>query len=336
MDYQQKYIKYKTKYLNLSKKCVIDQILPILEPTTKKFIQSLQNETPIYKLQPVDARNVLNKIQHDDAYKQYVDIEDLEINFENEQLSITIFRPKNNKNKLNTMIYVHGGGWVLGNKQTHGRLVSQLVTGATIAIVFINYSLAPESVYPHQLKQLYLSTKYICLNAIKHNLLIDKLIIGGDSVGGNMAVALLYLYGEKFKYQILLYPVVSSGMATKSYQTYENGPWLTKQSMEWFFNQYSKPNQRSDPAITLLNIPIDKLKTMPAGLIVTAENDVLRDEGEEYASKLIGLGRNIQAVRFLGTTHDFMILDPLKDTPAVVGCTNLVISHIRKFLNLTT
>ena len=337
MDYQQKYFKYKAKYLHLSKKCETAQSTdPQIYPAIKKFTESLKNETPIYKLPPVTARNVLNKIQHDETYKQTVDIEDLNVNFENELLSITIFRPKNNKNKLNTMIYIHGAGWVLGNVQTHGRLVSQMAVGANIAVIFINYSLAPEHKYPSQLKQLVLATKYICSRASQHNLLVDKLIISGDSVGGNMAGALLYLYSEKFKYQILFYPVISGSMDTESYHTYKNGPWLTKQSMKWFFDQYAPPNQRHDPTIDLLNIPADRLETMPPGLVITAENDVLRDEGEKYASKLIGLGVNIGAVRFLGTIHDFMMLDPLKDTPATIGCMNLVISNLNKFINSTT
>jgi acetyl esterase len=334
MDCQHKLEKYNKKYFKLK-----NFYAPtVLEPATQEFIDSLKDTKPLYDLSPKEARDVLDKIQIDDTYKQKVDIEDINVMFDKKDLSMTIFRPKNNYDKLHTLIYVHGGGWILGNKQVHGRLVSDLAIGANIAVVFINYTLAPEAQFLVQLQQLYSSIRYICLNSEKYNLLVDKLMIAGDSVGGNMASSLIYishLQGNQdfqIKYQILMYPVTSSEMSTPSYKKYQNGPWLTKNAMEWFFNAYVKSfSQRTDPKITLLNIPEEYLRKMPPGLIIVADNDVLRDEGELYAYKLIKNGVNIFAVRVLGTMHDFMMLNPLKDTSASMGARDLVINQIKKF-----
>lgn len=355
MDYRHKYYKYKSKYLNFLKQNGGSDVIckqkvlsfPLknesnhddpLEIQTKNFIDSLKNSTPIYKLEPGEARKVLNKIQSDESYKSIVDTEDLDINIENESISITIFRPKNSDDTLNAMMYFHGGGWILGNKQTHGRLVSELAVGANIAVVFVNYTPAPEGKYPIQLIQCYLATKYISMNGEKHNIDATRLIVAGDSVGGNMATVVTMLDKNsskpKISYQILLYPVTDASMSTESYNTYKDGPWLSRAGMEWFFDAYEPDkNKRSDITISPLNATIDQLKNLPPGLIITDNNDVLRDEGELYAQKLTQAGVKITAIRYYGTTHDFLMLDPLKDTPAAVCAKKLIIDHIKQILN---
>lgn len=339
MDYQQKYYKYKLKYLTHIKNRnnnTAPNYDNLLETNTNKFINSLKNSTPIYKLDPIKAREVLEKVQADQSYKSNVDLEDIDINYENHDISMTIFRPKNNNNILNTIMYFHGGGWVLGSKQTHGRFVSEIAIGSNSAVVFVNYSLAPEAKYPTQLNECYLATKYIYLNGINHNLNTNKLILAGDSAGGNLVAAVTLLSKKyntpKIASQILLYPVADASMSSKSYNTYTGGPWLEKAGMHWFFDAYLSDNDdRLNPLISPINASIDNLKNLPPGLVITDENDVLRDEGESYAHKLMQAGVSITAVRFLGTFHDFLLLDPLKDTPAAVSCRNLIIDHIKRF-----
>jgi acetyl esterase len=358
MNYQHKYSKYKFKYLNLLRQNnrtktqinnnqVIEADLELLnnnnllEKTTKKFIDSLKDSTPIYKLDPTEARNVLNQIQSDESYKFFVDIENLDINIDSQNVSMTIFRPKDNKNVLNAIIYIHGAGWILGNNQTHGRLVSEIAVGADVAVVFVNYTLAPETKYPTQIEQCYSAIKYICYNGKKHNIDSTKLILAGDSVGGNMVAALTLILAnnptdisQHIGYQILLYPVTDASMSSASYDTYAGGPWLTKKAMQWFYDAYLNDNEdRSHITISPLNASAAQLKNLPPGLIITDENDVLRSEDEAYAHKLINAGINVTVVRYLGTTHDFLMLDPLKDTPATISAMNLVIDHIKKFFN---
>lgn len=109
-------------------------------------------------------------------------------------------------------------------------------------------------------------------------------------------------------------------MNTESYHQFADGPWLTKAAMEWFWNAYAPDKAaRKDPHMSPLNATIDQLRGLPPALIMTAENDVLRDEGEEYAHKLLQAGVEVSAARFLGTTHDFAMLNPLAKTPATRG-----------------
>src|ERR1700753_3247033 len=119
--YKYKYYKYKSKYFDLlnqnggfNLQDLKSTPNNLLEPTTKKFIESLKNQTPIYKLPVNDARDVLNKMQSDDTYKLNVDIENIELNYNGQNISISIFRPKNNNQTLNAIMYFHGGGWILG------------------------------------------------------------------------------------------------------------------------------------------------------------------------------------------------------------------------------
>jgi acetyl esterase len=340
MNYQHKYLKYKHKFLQLSEHPNKNfDYNDLLEPNTKDFIASLEGSTPIYQLGPVKARTVLNNIQLENSSKVIDNTEDWDIKFGDQSVSITIFRPKNttDKTKLNAVMYFHGGGWILGDRQAYERLVGEIATKANVAVVFVNYTLAPEAKYPVQLDQCYFATQYIQYNGHIHNLDADKLVLIGDSVGGNMVAAVTYLIytnGDPMPHhQILLYPVTDASMSTKSYHTYENGPWLTKKSMEWFFDAYiTDKSQRTDPTISPLNIPTNILENFPPALVITDENDVLRDEGEAYAHKMQNAGVNVTAVRYLGTVHDFLMLNSLQDTPAAVNARSLIIDRIKKVL----
>lgn len=334
MDQKYKYLKYKSKYSQLKKQTGGENNNNILlESQTKKFAESLKDVTPIYKLDPTGARNALNKMQEDRSYLSMVDTEDFTISSETVSVPITIFRPKNNKNILKAAMFFHGGGWVMGNKQTHGRLISEIVIGANIAIVFIDYTLAPDAQFPTQINQCYLATQYISTNAGAHNLDASKLIVMGDSVGGGMATAIALIStqndGPKIYRQMLFYPVIDATMKTESYKKYKNGPWLSKMSMEWFFDAYAPDkNVRSNILISPLNATPEQLKNLPDGLVIVDENDVLRDEGKEYAHKLMDSGVVVIAVEYLGTHHDFLMLDSLKDTPVSINARNLIINYI--------
>jgi acetyl esterase len=153
------------------------------------------------------------------------------------------------------------------------------------------------------------------------NLDSSRLAVVGDSVGGNMTAAVTLLAkergGPKISYQVLFYPVTDANFDTPSYREFANGPWLTKPAMEWFWNAYEPDAAaRKKPTVSPLQASIDQLKGLPPALVITDENDVLRDEGEAYAHKLSQAGVSVTAVRYLGTIHDFVMLDALRDTPA--------------------
>lgn len=296
--------------------------LDLLESNTKSFIEKLtaQGGKPIYQLPVKEARQLLENLQST-KNRFPVEIEDKMILTPMGEISITITRPKQNAEALPVVVYCHGGGWILGSTKTHQRLMSEIASRALCAVVFINYTPSPEAKYPVAIEQAYAATMHIAENGSNLNLNTQQIVIAGDSVGGNMAAVVTLLAkernGPKIAYQMLFYPVTDADFSRASYQQYENGPWLTKAAMEWFWNAYEPDVKlRSKYTITPLHASIDQLKHLPPALIFTAENDVLRDEGEAYAHKLIQAGVDVTALRFQGTIHDFLLLDAIAATPA--------------------
>lgn len=307
----------------------------ILEKTTEKFIDSLKGAKPIYKLTPEEARNLLETVQSGPVDKSAVITEDKTIPGPKGQTKLRIYRPKDSKGKLPAVVYIHGAGWVMGSANTHARLMSDLAVQSNSAVIYVDYSRSPEAKYPTAIEEAYSATKYIAEHADELNVDTSHLILAGDSVGGNMVIALTFLAkerkGPKIDAQILFYPVTSSDLNTESYHQFADGPWLTKPAMEWFWNAY-EPNAQTRKNILLspLNATIDQLKGLPRAIVITAECDVLRDEGEEYAHKLMQAGVDVTAVRFEGTIHDFAMLNALAKTPAAVNAIALASQFIKK------
>ncbi|MFC4526281.1 alpha/beta hydrolase [Dyella halodurans] len=277
---------------------------------------------PIYKLPVPQAREVLEGAQSGNVPKLPVDKQDLTFNDASAgPVSITIIRPKGVTGTLPVVLYIHGAGWVLGSENTHDRLVRQLANGARAAVVFVNYSRAPESKFPVQNEQSYAAARWVVEHGKQHGIDGQNMAIAGDSVGGNMSAAVTLmakeLAGPKFVYQVLFYPVTDANFKNGSYREFANGPWLTLPAMQWFWNAYVPDEAaRMNPLVTPLNATFEQLKGLPPALVITGENDVLRDEGEAYAHRLIAAGVDVTATRYLGTIHDFVMLDALGDTPA--------------------
>ena len=315
----------------------MNQTIELLEPATRKFVENVnkQGGTPIYKLSPKDARKVLSDLQASEVAKLPVDVEDLNIPAGPDgQVSIRIIRPKGNKEVLPVVMYFHGGGWVLGDKGTHDRLVREIANGAGAAVIFVNFTSSPEAQYPEPIEEAYTATKYIAENGKNLNLDSSRLAVAGDSVGGNMAAAVLLLAkergGPKIDYQVLFYPVTDANFDTASYQQFASDIWLTREAMKWFWDNYLPDKEaRKQPTASPLQASVEQLKGQPPALIITDENDVLRDEGEAYAHKLIQAGVNVTAVRYMGTIHDFVMLNPLAGTPATCSAVGLVNENLR-------
>ena len=296
----------------------------VLEPTTQAFIDALraQGGKPIYELSYGDARKVLESAQAGQVSALPVDIEDTVLPAgPTGQVSVRIYRPRGAKAPLPVVMYFHGGGWVLGSKNTHDRLLRALVTGTQAAFVFVNYTPSPEAQFPVPIEQGYAATKYIAEHGNDFGLDSRRLAVAGDSVGGNMVAVVTQLAKERkgpaIRYQVLFYPVTDASLSQESYEEFANGPWLTRAAMEWFWDAYA-PNKEDRKKITAspLSATEEQLKGLPPALVIVDENDVLRDEGEAYARKLMQAGVDVTAVRFLATPHDFVMLNALADTPA--------------------
>ena len=317
-------------------------VSPQLDRDTQKFIDAVaaKGGEPIYKLPIPEARNVLDSLQSEPVDKMHAQIEDITIpGGPIGDISIRIIRPAANSGRLPVVMYFHGGGWILGNKNTHDRLVREIANGANAAVVFVNYDPSPEARFPTAIEQAYLATKYIAENGDRFNLDASRLAVAGDSVGGNMAAVVTLLAkergGPKIDYQVLFYPVTDAGMDTPSYQQFADGPWLTKPAMEWFWDAYAPDiASRKEPFASPLQASIDQLKDLPSALIIVDENDVLRDEGEAYAHKLMQADVDVTAVRYMGTIHDFVMLNAIAMTPAVCSAIGLANNMLRQVLGV--
>ena len=301
-----------------------------VEQKTRGFLESLQQASgpPLFKLSPEQARAVLSGLQASIPVKKLpADIENRTIlgGPNGTEVSIQIVRPPNNNNKtFPTIMYFHGGGWVLGGFDTHERLVREIAIGAHTAVVFVNYTPSPEAKYPVPLEQAYAATKWVAENGQTINVNSSHLAVVGDSVGGNMAAAVALLAkergGPKIKYQVLFYPVTDANFDTPSYTAYQDGYFLTREAMKWFWDNYtSNQTNRKEPTVSPLQASIEQLRGLPPALIINGEFDVLRDEGEAYAHKLIEAGVPVTGLRYHGTIHDFVMLNQLADTPATRG-----------------
>jgi acetyl esterase len=298
-----------------------------LEHDTRAFLANLRQKggPPIYTLSPSDARAVLSGLQASIPVKKLpADIENynISISTDGKDIPITIVRPPNSSNEtLPVVMFFHGGGWILGGFDTHDRLVRELANNANAAIVFVNYTPSPEAKYPVSLEQAYAATKWVSKNGQTIHVDSSRLAVVGDSVGGNMVAAFTLLAkqrgGPKIDFQVLFYPVTDASFDTSSYMKYQDGYWLTREAMKWFWDNYtSNQTNRKEPTVSPLQASIKQLEGLPSALVINGENDVLCDEGEAYARKLLEADVPVTAVRYHGTIHDFVMLNTITDDPA--------------------
>ncbi len=308
-----------------------------IEPKTWAFVEKIKQAggAPIYTLPVSEGRAIFDTLQALSKAEPAVDVEDqcLPVG-PSGAVNICIVRPKNARESLPVILFFHGAGWVFGDYQTHGRLVRELAVGAHAAVIFVQYSLAPEAQYPTQIEEAYAVANYIAEHGKKFNLDSTQLVALGDSVGGNMTIAVTLLAkergGPKIKSQVLIYPVTDANFNNNSYQEFAEGPWLTKKAMEWFWDNYLPDHaKRKEITASPLQESIEQLNDLPPALVINGECDVLRDEGEAYAHKLNAAGVPVTAIRYQGTIHDFLMLNDIADTPASRSALELIILHLK-------
>ncbi len=318
---------------------------PNLDNVSKKFLEELKNtsNTPIYEMQPDDARNFLLTLQK--KYYTTIDanIEDINIfSLTSGDINVRLVRPKDKTNEILPLIlYCHGGGWVIGDAEAYDMTIKTIADNTDSVVAFVNYSRAPEFKYPEAINQIYAVLKHLYENGSDYKIDTNHIAIVGDSAGGNMASAITIKNkiekGPKITFQALIYPVIDAEMDSDSYKDFKNGPWLSKDAMEWFWNSYlSDKEQKKDIFVSPINADIETLKDLPPALIITAENDVLRDEGEAYARKLIEAGVDTACVRINNTFHDFMMLNGLRNSKATKAGFKLLCQFLKYSLHENT
>jgi len=303
------------------------EIKPVLEPAAQQFADANAKPPQLYEL-PVDqGRKIVDSVQDGDIPAPPVDITDLTIGGgPSGQVSIKLFRPQGASGVLPVLLFTHGAGWVFGDAHTHGRLVAELATRAGATAVFTNYSLSPEAKYPSALEEIYAALEWIAGHGAEQGLDPARIAVAGDSVGGNMTTAITIMAkqrgGPHIAAQLLYYPVTNANFDTGSYQQFATHYWLTRQGMQWYWDQYTTdPAARAQITASPLRASLADLAGLPPAMIIVGEADPLRDEGEAYAAKLRQAGVPVTAVRYQGIIHDFVMVNAMRDTHAALAAT---------------
>lgn len=320
---------------------MISEIYKNLDLNVAEFLINLAKtkNPPIYTLSYEKAREELRNLQKNSYNTIPVQVKKLDIPYEkNKSVSVTIIRPEHSDKPLPVALYFHGGGWILGDELTHDRLIRQIANKANIAIAFVNYTPSPEAHYTTIIEEGYGALTYIASHGKELQLDTKHLAVVGDSAGGTLAATITLLAkerkGPKIDCQVLFYPVTNADFNTQSYQQFAHDFWLTKEAMEWFWNAYAPDIQtRNNYIVAPLHAPVTQLQGLPPTLIINAEIDVLRDDGVNYARKLFQAGVNTVHVQYLGTIHDFVMLDPLKNAAATKNAIDLASNTLKNILH---
>ncbi|MEM0942248.1 MAG: alpha/beta hydrolase [Bacteroidota bacterium] len=313
---------------------------PQLDRGTKEFLQALNTSggPALETLSKGDARQVLIDAQN----AVEVDLSGIEesektIQEDGHTINLNIVRPAGVGEELPVFIYIHGGGWILGDYPTHKRMVRDLVVRSGAAAVFVNYTPSPEAQYPTAINEIYAATKWVSENGKQINVDGSRLAVVGNSVGGNMATVTTLLAKEKggpdIKLQVLLWPVTDASFEQASYKAYGEDRFLTTPIMKWMWDQYTtNPEERKSIYASPLQASIDQLKGLPPALIQVAESDILRDEAEAYGRKLDGAGVLVTTVRYNGMIHDFGLLNFLAELPSTKSMFDHAGAELKKYL----
>ncbi|MEU3028448.1 alpha/beta hydrolase [Streptomyces incarnatus] len=312
---------------------------PVLEPAAAEFAAATAKPPFLFDLPPAEGRKAVDEVQSGDIEKPAVDEEWITVSGgPTGSVRARIVRPAGASGTLPVVLYVHGAGWVFGNAHTHDRLVRELAVGAGAAVVFPEYDLSPEARYPVAVEQNYTVAQWVVEQGATKDLDGSRMAVAGDSVGGNMSAALTLMAKERggpaLVQQVLFYPVTDANFDTPSYHQFATGYFLRRDGMQWFWDQYTTDaTDRAQITASPLRATTEQLSGLPPALVITGEADVLRDEGEAYATKLRTAGVPVTAVRFQGIIHDFVMLNALRDTHAARTAIELATRTLHRALH---
>ena len=235
-------------------------------------------------------------------------IEDRDVSGSQCTIPVRIYYPEPAAATGGALVYCHGGGWVIGNLDSHDETCRRLCAGSGSMIISVGYRLAPETRYPGAMLDCYDVTAWAARSADELGLDPRRIAVGGDSAGGNLATAVALrardLGGPAIRFQLLVYPVTDANFSTGSYTDNATGYLLTRSAMQWFWDHYvPDPAQRNEAYAAPLRAP--SLQGLPPALVLTAEFDPLRDEGEAFAHAMQAAGVDVTLTRYGGVVHGF-------------------------------
>ncbi|MFJ3927496.1 alpha/beta hydrolase [Streptomyces sp. NPDC090022] len=311
---------------------------PVLEPAAAALAEATAKPPFLFQIPPAEGRQAVDEVQSGEITGLEVDEEWVSVpGGPTGEARTRIVRPAGASGPLPVILYIHGAGWVFGNAHTHDRLVRELAIGTGAAVVFPEYDLSPEHRYPVAIEQNWTVARWVVTDGAAHGLDATRIAVAGDSVGGNMSIALTLMAKERggldLRQQVLFYPVTDAAFETGSYHQFAEGYFLRRDGMQWFWDQYTTDTaERAQITASPLRATTEQLTGLPPALIITAEADVLRDEGEAYANKLRAAGVPVTAVRYQGIIHDFVMLNALRETHAAEAAISQAVTTLRTAL----
>ncbi|MGC1304857.1 MAG: alpha/beta hydrolase [Caulobacteraceae bacterium] len=296
---------------------------PHIDPQVRAFLVEVNKDpSPFWELPQPKPQDIITGLQNQTPVDMSgVKTVEKTITEDGHTVKIHIMSPEHMTGKPGVLLFIHGGVWIVGNFDNHKRLLRDLVVGSGQVGVFVEYTSLPAAKYPTQPEECYAALKWVAAHAGEFGADGSRIAVAGNSVGGNMSAALTLMTkdrnGPKISYQVLFIPATDASVDTQSYKDFATGRFLARAFMKYGWDIYAPDETtRNLPYVSPLRASLDELKGLPPALVITAENDPLRDEGEAYARKLKEAGVSVDAVRYNGTIHDFVFLNALKDVPS--------------------
>jgi acetyl esterase/lipase len=311
-----------------------------IDPQIRPFLAKLDKDpSPFWELPQPKPQEILTDLQSQTPVDMSgVTTTERTITQHGRSVKLYIMKPERVSGKPGVLLFIHGGVWIVGNFQNHRRLLRDLVVGSGQVGVFVEYTPLPMAKFPTQLEEVYAALEWLGAHADELGADGTRIAVAGNSVGGNMSAAISLMSkdrkGPRISYQVLMVPATDASVDTQSYLEYGTGRFLTRAFMKYGWDLYvPDAKTRDNPYVSPLRASTEELTGLPPALVVTAENDPLRDEGEAYARKLKEAGVSVDAVRYNGTIHDFVALNALRDLPSTKAALQQVNEGLRRHLN---
>jgi acetyl esterase/lipase len=272
-------------------------------PEVRSILDFLEaaGELPREQLTPEELRQGYSALSLVESKAEMASVTDRAIPGPAGDIPVRVFVPTAEPGPHPVLVYFHGGGWVIGDLDTHDGTARAIAEGSGATVVSVGYRLAPENPFPAAIDDCVAAIRWVAEHAA-------ELAVGGDSAGGNLAaVAAVELRDTpvELRFQLLIYPVTDGTMTRPSIDANAEGYFLTKDTMDWFWEQYMGARDRTDRRVSPMHVPDEALAGLPPALIITAEYDPLRDEGEAYGARLVGAGVPVTTSRYDGVIHGF-------------------------------
>ncbi len=278
----------------------------MLDPQVKDFLDGLAiAQRPGWEtMEPHEARQVFKTMEP--LFAPHVEIQSVEDQKWN-GVKVRVYR-NSDDGKLPVVVYFHGGGWVLGDVDTHDTLCRRLALLSGCVIVSVDYPLSPHARFPTAANECYSIVEFIARHAKRLEVDPERICVAGDSAGGNLAASVSLAAKEKagpsIALQLLIYPVIDSRCDSQSYEQYGDGFGLTKKGMQWFWGHYLEQPDHGDSPLASPCRSQD-LANLPEAIVLIAEHDVLRDEGLAFSQQLLAAGVKCTVNHYDSLIHGF-------------------------------